>query len=147
MDKKEVQKMIDDSVTRFFRRERFYFDRPVGFFQNKPVGQQGDDVGKATNAYGLTVNAPEIYYGHFNSTANSNKLPEGWSISVVTGTYTITHNLGDTNYVVLTTPRDTAEKMGMLEEKNNNDFVLRYTTETATEFATAGEFIVIRYNN
>lgn len=147
MNPQEVQKLIDKSLSQFLRREQYHFDKPVGFFGVKPTRYFGSDTGEATNAYGLTVNAPNLFSGEFDATLTTSDLPTGWSISRSGGQYTITHNLGDTKYRVFTTAFETGEKSGSLHTRSNNSFVLRYVNESGSELPTTAQFFVIRYNN
>jgi hypothetical protein len=69
---------------------------------------------------------PRIYSGqvHSGGTAGS-PFPSGWSVSGSGGSYTVTHNLGTTNYVVVANSVTSGGNVLMIvDSKNADDFTV-----------------------
>lgn len=89
------------------------------------------------------------YVGHVDATASAEVVPSGWSASASSNEFTVTHNLGHTNYFVqLTAFHDGAASSddaftAHLISKNNDTFVYRtFRSEdtVTTGAATAVDF-------
>ena len=105
------------------------------------------DIGSASfrikNIYlsGGIIGAGRSYAGFVNSTANSNVLPSGWSASVSTATYTITHNLGTVNYGFAMTT-DSHSIHPVFNSVNSNTLVVEFRNSAGTAFATNFYFLL-----
>ena len=89
-----------------------------------------------------------IFYGVITSAGAATEVPSGWSSAkTATGKYTITHNLGDTGYMVMLTA---IHKFPTLGTKNANTFTLHTfghdnVSSDMLWYDAAFDFIVIRY--
>lgn len=77
------------------------------------------------------------YAGSLNADASVVFLPSGWTATVGTGgglgSYTITHNLGTTNYAVsYTITVDLTITIGNISSVSANSFVIRFYNQTGS---------------
>jgi len=99
-----------------------------------------DDTNNQWRSIGSSGSAS--YGGSVASDAGSNTLPSGWSASVNTTTYTITHNLGTTAYAVAFSVASYSLK-DVLQTRGANSFSVDFENSSGTAFATAFDFILI----
>jgi len=91
-------------------------------------------VGKDGSLYAAGVKLTGRYSGAVISTAmESGWNSSSWSVaSGSTGVYTVTHNLGNTNYIVLVSALATNVKECSVSARNNNDFVVKIANNVGT---------------
>lgn len=72
-------------------------------------------------------------------------LSDKWTVvKNSTGNYTITHNIGDTNYVVQLTPEDSNPRIITVSGITSSVFVIKTTSDAGTLTDTAFHFIVYK---
>lgn len=72
-------------------------------------------------------------------------LSDKWTVvKNSTGNYTITHNIGDTNYIVLLTAEDTNPRIIGVSGITSSVFVIKTTSDAGTLTDTAFHFIVYK---
>lgn len=88
------------------------------------------------------------YFGHVDNAGTAVILPTGWTSSVSLGLYTVTHNLGVSNYAVVVAARADANAgdpaaditFGVIGATNTNNFTVAFfgntgvTTKISTHF-------------
>lgn len=86
------------------------------------------------------LNIPRDFMGRIAAAGTASYLPTGWTVSKPSaGTYTVTHNLGLSDYDVTVTPVDTVAKIPFVSTYQSNSFtvVVTNTAGTATDTAFA----------
>ncbi len=75
------------------------------------------------------------------------ELPAGWSSSLDggTGIYTVTHNLGTTNYVFILTPNKATACFGMWKTKNANSIDIVFFTDAGVSTNAIFDFILVQW--
>ena len=113
----------------------------IGFFGQTPAAQQTYPtttggiadvletlglVGSGTfPGGGSTPESIGIYHGRVDTSGSADRLPSGWtSTKDAVGEYTVTHNLGTSNYTVIPTARSGSDNIAILADVNSNDFEL-----------------------
>lgn len=114
-------------------------------------GAAGKSVVVNSGGTGLIFASPG---GAFGGTVNANgtagtPFPSGWSVAHTgTGAYTVTHNLGTTNYVVVITLNGSLTvSVVNLQSKLNNSFKFTWYNQTSSiswsAADTASDFILL----
>lgn len=100
--------------------------------------------------YSGQVNFPQpsvIGFGKVTSAGAKSTpfLADTWAVAKnSTGNYTITHNIGDTNYVVQLTPEDSNPRIIGVSGITSSVFVIKTTSDAGTLTDTAFHFIVYK---
>ena len=86
-----------------------------------------------------SLGIPRIFWGYVNANGTAGiPFPKGWTSSLSLVTYTITHNLATTNYVVIAIALlANTERFAEIQARNINNFQLKiYSggTQTDTNF-------------
>lgn len=113
MNEQETKKLVEETVRKeiavFSRQNKYQFDRPVGFFNTEPKPQALNTTSdtQVLVDFGLRAdgNKKVNYEGSVQAVVNDSSdytVPTGWSVVQTgsTGVYTITHNLGSTDYKI-----------------------------------------------
>ena len=96
---------------------------------------------------------PTAYYGRVEADGTETDIPDGWSVSkTATGKYTITHNLGHSNYgvVVITDFQDDAAnnvKISPIEDYDDTIFkvnCIKYPFTAGTDADSDFFFILVK---
>jgi len=93
------------------------------------------------------VSQPIAQHGYVNSNGTAGTpFPSGWSVALTaTGRYTVTHNLGTTNYVVLAIAADAAAvKYCTIESRSTNSFIVRIANVTPALEDNAFMFVLFQ---
>ena len=84
------------------------------------------------------------YAGYVNDDGTAGSLPAGWSSTKTgTGAYTVTHNLGSTNYIVVATSAGGAFGVCSIYALNADDFDLSIVRLAASAQDTDFTFILL----
>lgn len=87
---------------------------------------------------GLLYAGGALLTGRYSGAVVSTAMEAGWNSSAwsvasgSTGVYTVTHNLGHTDYLVLVSALATNVKECSVSARNNNDFVVKIANATGT---------------
>lgn len=114
------------------------------------------DAGKLSDATVTQTQLSQKYYaGSWNSDATVKSLPSGWNVTNPgTGSYTLTHNLGTTNYSIVALPEDTTgtldpgivtPTMCFYRSKTNNTITILVGTDTGADVSRACQFVLIMH--
>ena len=86
-----------------------------------------------------------IYAGKISAAGVAIELPDGWTCTnVTTGAYQITHNLGDTGYVVVGSA-SYGGRFVSYDGVTSNDFILRVYTHAGAAENLELSFILIHH--
>lgn len=96
--------------------------------------------------------AAKVYRGHVSNAGSGTLLPTGWTSSVTSTLYTITHNLGISDYAVTVTARADANSgnpaadicFPVIGATSSNSFTVAFFTNdnTTTKIATDFNFML-----
>ena len=109
------------------------------------------DAGKLSDATVTQTQLSQKYYaGSWNSNATTTSLPSGWSVTNPgAGQYTLTHNLGTTNYSIVALAEDTAgtatPTMSFYRAKATNSISIQVGTYTGARVSRACQFVLIMH--
>lgn len=106
------------------------------------------NLGSAGDRYQLQgIRQPKIYTGYVASGGTFGvPAPSGWSVSNDgTGLYTVTHNLGTTNYVVMVTPLASLVKHASIQARSSNTFQVRTASYTEATGLENNDFMFVLY--
>ena len=79
-------------------------------------------------------------------TLSTNYLPASWPVTKTgTGLYTITHGIGNTNYIVLPAVVNTAPLVATLASLSNNSFVISVFNQSGTLTDSSFTSFISRY--
>lgn len=130
----DVQKLIDDSIAEAMK-----------LATDKRCDTPTDALQVANKKY---VDSQKGFIGHVAASGAGTILPTGWTSGVASTTYTITHNLAKSDYVVFITPRADANAgdpasdivFPVIGATSSNSFNVAFftnngsTTKIATDF-------------
>jgi hypothetical protein len=81
------------------------------------------------------------YVGRVAGNGTAVRLPSGWSVTGGSGTYTITHGLGTTNFVIIAMPNDGTALIAYSTNRTTTTVQVNFSGSQNVSF----DFIVIRY--
>jgi hypothetical protein len=119
--------------------------------QNAAFDNNTINAGKLSDATVTQTQLSQKYYaGSWNSNATTVSLPSGWSVTnPTTGSYTLTHNLGTTNYSIVALPEDTlatlTPTMCFYRSKSTNSISIRVGTYQGSIVSRACQFVLIMH--
>lgn len=121
-DRKEVDKIIKNNLKGNF---------------SKKLGDTPTDALQLANKAYVDSKATIVYSGYINSNGTAGTpFPTGWSVAhTATGKYTVTHNLGNTNYVVVGFLVNSGFGDGQLLDRSANTFEVGYYNFNGVGFA------------
>lgn len=123
MDEKDVKKLIRQELKNSFAQKR--------------IGDTPTDALQLVNKKYVDEHSGGLL-GQVSSSGTGIVLPTGWSSSGGGGSYTVTHNLGTTAYIVLATSFGNLATWSIVSTQSANNFTV--TTLVGNGTQTSGSF-------
>lgn len=84
------------------------------------------------------------FLGQVSSSGTGIVLPTGWSSSGAGGSYTVTHNLGITTYIVIATSFGNLATWSIVSTQSANNFTITTLVGNGTQTSGSFNFVLFR---
>lgn len=133
MDAEQIQKMIDDSITK------------ATIFSKKKLGDTPTEALQLANKHYVDSHTGvKGYFGSVASDGTAVSLPVGWtSVKNGSGDYTVTHDLGTNNVGVTVNPM-TAFGITKITAVGANSFEVQFVNDSGSTVDSTFIFILLK---